>query len=207
MGEIQKILFSDDVKSTMRKARLFGPGLQREAARIAKMHGASVTPVNHKSEASVRRKMKADGKRAHELKDTVRTTIIAPADKIRSVISDLEKLNSKGIKTSRIKEQRLNTGYSGTIVNVKSKKYGLTGEIQVNTPKMIYAKERFSDAVRILGIKRVKAIYKETHTPPGWGILSMKTKERRREAAARKSGRGHCRRAITVNLEKNIKNK
>lgn len=166
MGEIQKILFSDDVKSTMRKARLFGPGLQREAARIAKMHGASVTPVNYKSEASVRRKMKADGKRAHELKDTVRTTIIAPADKIRSVISDLEKLNSKGIKTSRIKEQRLNTGYSGTIVNVKSKKYGLTGEIQVNTPKMIYAKERFSDAVRILGIKRVN---KETHTPPGWG--------------------------------------
>ena len=95
--------------------------------------------------------MKADGKGAHELKDTVRTTIIAPAGKIRSVISDLEKLNSKGIKTSRIKEQRLNTGYSGTIVNVKSKKYGLTGEIQVNTPKMIYAKERFSDAVRKIG--------------------------------------------------------
>lgn len=51
MGEIQKILFSDGVKATMRKARLFGPGLQREAARIAKMHGASVTPVNYKSEA------------------------------------------------------------------------------------------------------------------------------------------------------------
>ena len=50
MGEIQKILFSDGVKATMRKARLFGPGLQREAARIAKMHGASVTPVNYKSE-------------------------------------------------------------------------------------------------------------------------------------------------------------
>lgn len=104
MGEIQKILFSDGVKATMRKARLFGPGLQREAAIIAKMHGASVTPVNYKSEASIRRKMKADGKGAHELKDTVRTTIIAPAGKIRSVISDLEKLNSKGIKTSRIKD-------------------------------------------------------------------------------------------------------
>lgn len=29
MGEIQKILFSDGVKATMRKARLFGPSVLR----------------------------------------------------------------------------------------------------------------------------------------------------------------------------------
>jgi len=44
-----------------------------------------------------------------------------------------------GIKTQSHELYPL--GYSGNIVNIKTSN-GLTAEIQVNTPKMIYAKEK-----------------------------------------------------------------
>ena len=59
-------------------------------------------------------------------------------------------------------------GYTGTIINVKMDN-GLIAEIQVNTPKMIYAKEKPEDAKRILGVDLWNKIRKETGTEGGLG--------------------------------------
>ena len=45
----------------------------------------------------------------------------------------------------------------------------LDSRIQVNTAKMIYAKENYSIAYKLLGGKTMREIYKETKKPSGWG--------------------------------------
>lgn len=59
-------------------------------------------------------------------------------------------------------------GYSGNIVNIRTTN-GLTAEIQVNTERMIFAKERPEDAKRILGEKRWEEIHNETGMEGGLG--------------------------------------
>ncbi|MDO4763731.1 MAG: hypothetical protein Q4A00_05060, partial [Flavobacteriaceae bacterium] len=48
-------------------------------------------------------------------------------------------------------------------------KRGIWAEIQFNTEKMIYAKEKPNDAIRIIGEKRWKEINKETGLEGGLG--------------------------------------
>lgn len=78
-------------------------------------------------------------------------------------------INYKSVDSIVLKEQKLDTGYSGNIINIRNKKTGLIGEIQVNTAKMIYAKENYSIAYKLLGGKTMREIYKETKKPSGWG--------------------------------------
>lgn len=59
-------------------------------------------------------------------------------------------------------------GYSGNIVNIRTSN-GLTAEIQVNTDRMIYAKELPEEAKRILGENRWNEIHKETGLEGGIG--------------------------------------
>ena len=59
-------------------------------------------------------------------------------------------------------------GYSGNIVNIKTSNR-LIAEIQVNTAKMIYAKEKPVDAKRILGEKLWNEIYAQTGIEGGLG--------------------------------------
>lgn len=59
-------------------------------------------------------------------------------------------------------------GYSGNIVNVKTKS-GIVAEIQVNTDKMIFAKEKPSIAKSIIGEKRWNEIQKEVKVDGGLG--------------------------------------
>ena len=59
-------------------------------------------------------------------------------------------------------------GYSGNIVNVKLSN-GQIGEIQVNTPKMIYAKEKPEDAIRTIGKAKYDEIKRQTGLEGGKG--------------------------------------
>lgn len=59
-------------------------------------------------------------------------------------------------------------GYSGNIVNIKTSN-GLTAEIQVNTERMIYAKEKPEVAMRILGKNRWDEIHRQTGMRGGLG--------------------------------------
>ena len=59
-------------------------------------------------------------------------------------------------------------GYSGFLLNIKSKD-GIFGEIQVNTLQMIYAKEKKSDAIAILGEDLFNQIKKASKLSSGQG--------------------------------------
>lgn len=94
------------------------------------------------------------------------TTIIAPKSKIESILKELNNLPS----FIRLKRQKPESfmGYSGNIVNIRTSN-GLTAEIQVNTDRMIYAKELPEEAKRILGENRWNEIHKETGLEGGLG--------------------------------------
>lgn len=163
-----EIMLRNAAKDLHRKAELVGGKLQSIAESIAKKHGAKVTPINYKSVDSIVRKAKTENNGIKDIKDSYRTTIIASKDAIPKIINEL-KGNFKDFTFVRHKAQNLDTGYSGNIINVKNKKTGLVGEIQVNTAKMIYAKENYSVAYKILGGKTMRSIYNETKMPAGWG--------------------------------------
>lgn len=142
--------------------------MQGYARQVADIFGASVTPINLKSQASIIRKL-ATFDVQHDItriKDAVRTTIIADADKITELRVYL-RIDSI-VQRVKVQEGAQFLGYTGTIVNIKCSN-GLTAEIQINTPKMIYAKEKPEDAKLILGHKLWQSIYKETKLEGGLG--------------------------------------
>lgn len=157
------------IKETMARARLSGSEVQKLAEEIANRFGATCTPINFKGAESISRKVLFE-RGEHptltpdSLKDTVRTTIVVPRNSIPGVISMLEKSDL----FLRHKTQITSLGYTGHIVNIRTKN-GTVGEIQVNTPKMIYAKEKPAEARRILGEDLWNKIREETRMEGGLG--------------------------------------
>lgn len=146
--------------------------VQAFAISVAAEFGGRVTPVNLKTRVSIIRKLSTAevNHDAHAIKDAVRTTIIVDSDKVEGVRSYFKQIKSSGGNVQRIKVQAGSVflGYTGTIVNINGAN-GLTAEIQVNTPKMIYAKEPPEDAKRIIGEALWRKIRRETGLPGGLG--------------------------------------
>jgi hypothetical protein len=146
-----------DVISIRTRAQEAGPEVDTLARGLAKKYGGFTTDINFKSRGSILRKAINDyGGSISEVKDSVRTTIIAPEKSLGKIIAAFQ----KDSQTLRIKKQSAETdplGYSGYIVNFKAKN-GLISEIQVNTEEMIYAKELEQFSVNILGQERWNAI-------------------------------------------------
>ncbi len=145
--------------------------MQKDAERIAAKYGGSVTPLSEfslKQRSSIERKIKADGAKGDvtSIKDLARTTIIVPEDQIENVLSDLKGLKGH-MRTKRQYEEDKFHGYTGNIVNVMYN--GVPTEIQVNTAKMIYAKEQFKNAYNILGKEKMTQVWKETGQASGLG--------------------------------------
>ena len=162
----QGITIEKSVKEISSRAQTVGGEVQSLAESVAKKYGGFVTPVNFKTESSILRKVSAEGITPYDIKDAVRTTIIVPDDRIEGVLHELSETHS----FIRLKRQRPESfmGYSGNIVNIQVSN-GLVAEIQVNTERMIYAKEKPSDAKRILGEKRWDEIRKDTGMEGGLG--------------------------------------
>lgn len=157
------------VKEVMGKAELSCDDVQTTAVKIANKYGAVVTPINLKSEASIIRKIKSEREYDSffapvDLKDTVRTTIIAPNDKIGEIITELKSLGN----FVRYKAQNTELGYTGNIINIETSQ-GLVAEIQVNTAKMIYAKEIESVAKAVIGERLWNEINRKTGINGGEG--------------------------------------
>lgn len=154
------------LKELLQKASHNGDMIQSLAENIAKKYGGYVTPINYKSETSIKRKIASDKCTPYDIKDTVSTTIIVPKDKIGSVVKELQASRYFG----RYKEQQpvKFCGYSGNIVNLNMYN-GIVSEIQVNTAKMIYAKELPENAKKILGEEIWKAISDEVCLEGGLG--------------------------------------
>ena len=190
------------IKDVVIKARSSGGEVQGLAESIAAGHNAICTPINYKSEASIKRKVllerkeKGDAYMPDKLKDLVRTTIIADRQNIDIVIEQLRMSEPvKAFKGIAVKKQRPQNylGYSGNIVNLQTSN-GLVAEIQVNTAKMIYAKELPENAKAILGEKLWNKIHQETGIEGGlghkyyeeWRVMSNEEQQSAKGIALRK---------------------
>ncbi len=190
------------IKDVVIKARSSGGEVQGLAVSIASGHNAICTPINYKSEASIKRKVllerkeKGDTYMPDKLKDLMRTTIIADRRNIDIVIEQLRLSEPvKAFKGIAVKKQSPQNylGYSGNIVNLQTSN-GLVAEIQVNTAKMIYAKELPENAKAILGEKLWNKIYRETGIEGGlghkyyeeWRVMSKEEQQSAKGIALRK---------------------
>ena len=162
----QDVNVQTSVKEIMQKATAVGDEVQAVAERIARKNKGYVTIINFKSEESILRKVNTEGITPYDIKDAVRTTIIVPKSKIEDTLQELS------VETGfmRLKRQRPESfmGYSGNIINIRTSN-GLIAEIQVNTERMIYAKEMPNDAKKILGEERWNEIRKRTSMEGGLG--------------------------------------
>lgn len=163
---------NQDVKDCallMGKARQVGDAVQQIAEGVAGEHGAVVTPINYKSFGSLYRKVHYgdSGKPIpiSDIKDSVRNTIALDGD-LQKVIADLAK--DKHWLRTKVQLPEKYYGYSGNIVNLTMEN-GVVAEIQVNTPKMIFAKESEKNARKILGDELYEQIAKETGMEGGVG--------------------------------------
>ena len=159
----------EDVQNVMQKAKEAGGEVDKLGKDLASKYGGVVTPLNYKSEESITRKVDNDyGGNVNELKDSVRNTVIIDNEQgLQSAIKDL----ANNPNTLRVKVQSADSdplGYSGTIANVKMSN-GLIGEVQLNSAKMIYAKENAASAKAILGNDKYNQIAKQTGKEGGLG--------------------------------------
>lgn len=162
----QKVTIENSVAEIVNRASLVGDEVQSIAEQVAIRNKGFVTSINFKSSSSITKKVTTEGITPYDIKDAVRTTVIVPKSRIENVLAELSEMNV----FLRLKRQKPESfmGYSGNIINIKTSN-GLTAEIQVNTERMIYAKEKPEDAKRILGEKRWKEIQKQTGMEGGLG--------------------------------------
>lgn len=133
---------------------------------IAKEHGGKVAQAPIKSKERAIQKINADyGGDATRIKDLARNTIVVSEDKIAITASQLK---SRGANIKVIDGNTDPLGYSGINSTIKTKN-GMTAEIQVNSPAMIYAKESEKNAKIILGDDLYNTTAKKAGVPGGKG--------------------------------------
>lgn len=119
-----------------------------------------------KSEARAIKKIMNDyGGDATRIKDLARNTIIVSQEKIGSVAAELA---SRGANIKVINGSVDPLGYSGVNSNPRTQA-GIFGEIQANSPEMLYAKEPESLARALLGDKIYDSVAARTNVPGGLG--------------------------------------
>ena len=140
--------------------------LQEIADNMASIYGATPTEVGVKKFSSLYRKVTSRNEvtSINDIKDSVRCTIVSDKRDIPNIINELRENEA----FYRHKHQSTSYGYTGDIVNVVMPN-GIKAEIQVNTPAMIYAKERPFDAKRIIGEDVWETIYRKTGVEGGLG--------------------------------------
>lgn len=163
---VEKITLDTLINDVLVRANEVKYEVQGLAESVAYKFGGGVTPINLKTFASIKRKVNSERISPYDLKDTVRTTIIVDKDKIDGVLKNLS--DSDLFLRLKVQKPESFMGYSGNIVNIVTSK-GVIGEIQVNTAKMIYAKEVPENAKRILGDELWNKISKEIGVEGGLG--------------------------------------
>ena len=124
-----------------------------------------------------------------KIKDLARNTIIVEGDKVNTVAAELA---NRGAKVKVIDGNADPLGYSG-VNSTMNTKAGIPGEIQVNSPEMIYAKESEDMARILLGNDTYDAVAAKAGVPGGqghkyyedWRVLDPKSPEA--QAIAEKS--------------------
>jgi RHS repeat-associated protein len=153
-----------------KKAAVAKEEIDATADKIAgEIPGAKVAKAPLKGQKRVMEKAADDyGGDVTQVTDIARNTIVVPAGQEEKALARLRELNpdipDKGVKIVSPSKDPL--GYSG--MNVKQPtKSGTIAETQINSPEMIYAKEKPADARRILGDETYDAIAAKPGMPPG----------------------------------------
>ena len=156
-----------EIDVLMTKARNSSDQIFGISKEYADRFGGVSTPVNLKSRDSIVRKVNTElGGNLSDIKDSVRTTVIVEKDKIDAVY----KMISEDPRFLRVKLQTPDKflGYKGVLSNLKTNQ-GIIGEIQVNSPEMIFAKESPKNAKMVIGKKRWLEIRRKYKVKGGLG--------------------------------------
>ena len=136
------------------------------ADEIAEMFGGQVAKAPIKSQDRATQKIMNDyDGDATKIKDLARNTIIVSPEKMDAVAAELAK---RGANVKVINGTTDPLGYSGVNSTIKTQA-GIFGEVQVNTPAMIYAKESESVARVLLGDDLYTSIASKSGIPGGQG--------------------------------------
>ena len=133
---------------------------------IAEKLGGQVAKAPLKSkERAIPKIMDDYGGNATKIKDLARNTIIVSPKKVDGAVAELAK---RGASVKVIDGAKNPLGYSGVNSTIKTQA-GIFGEVQVNTPAMIYAKEPESMARTLLGNDLYASIASKSGMPGGEG--------------------------------------
>lgn len=121
---------------------------QKASYGFANKFGIRVTSVSLKSVESVKRKILLEGTSVSKLKDLIRNTFIVEASKLDEILFELK--GEFKVVRHKVQTPENFAGYSGHILNIEFGD-GLVGEIQVNTPQMIFGKEKPEISKTLLG--------------------------------------------------------
>lgn len=161
---------NDDPNEFIKLSRSIAPQFDKDIHEIADKLGVKTTPVNIKRNQRIFEKARNDyNGHVKRVRDMVRSTFVSEESKHESIIAEIQKRFN--IDPRHLKIQRSETdpmGYSGYLMNFRSK-IGTWGKMQVNTPQMIYAKEKPEDAQAILGMDIWKRIQKASNMEGGLG--------------------------------------
>lgn len=136
------------------------------ADEIAESVGGTVAKAPLKSPERAIEKITIDySKDASQIKDVVRNTIITVEGNINTVVSTLKE---KGANIKILDSAVDPLGYSGINANLTTEA-GLVSEIQVNSPGMIYGKEKEPIARILLGDETYNELATQIKLPGGKG--------------------------------------
>lgn len=136
------------------------------ADEVAAQFGGKVAKAPIKSMARALEKINSEYEGdATRIKDLARNTIIVESDQVHAVAAEL---GSRGANVKIIDGATDPLGYSGVNSTMQTRA-GIPGEIQVNSPEMIYAKESEPLARGLLGDETYDAVAAKTDVPGGLG--------------------------------------
>ena len=159
---------ADDLDEMYTRAPAAKAEIDDIADRIATQTGGSVAkaPIKGKVRALQKAEEYAQkGGGAANLKDLARNTIVVERSQFDKAVGLLK---AEGASVKVIDAAADPMGYSGANSSLKTQS-GLFAEIQVNTPEMIYAKEKPEIARAILGEARYSSLAGKVGVPGGQG--------------------------------------
>lgn len=158
-----------EVNALIEKANKSKEYVEQIVKEIAEKYNGKVTGINLKTKNSIFRKVLTELNRdVSQVKDSVRTTIILTEENMQFFLADSKKMSIFTHLKIQLPEEF--AGYSGILTNIKTSE-NIFAEIQFNTDKMIFTKEKPANAIRIIGKNRWEKIKKETGMEGGLGHL------------------------------------
>jgi hypothetical protein len=159
---------SPEVKAYLQRARESGNEIENIRSKIARDLGGQVSAIDFKSASSIVRKANDYYKgNVNKVKDAVRNTVIVDKQNIQLALEKAKQIPGY-IRTNERNPDTDNLGYKGHAIIFKTKN-GMYGEVQINTPEIIYAKETESRGRKMLGDKKYDEIAKRIGVKGGLG--------------------------------------